>query len=177
LVIVATHRGSEGERGRLESRLRSVVIILTLDDAHVQVDPRLKREGLKEVREILGRDLPEILTLKPQADRGPWSSREVDNRAGERFIERGVRRPKSLEPTSVSERLSQRLAEGERAVFCGVMIINMSVTLTGDRQIKARVPREAEEHMVEEADAGRDLTSTLAVEGKRELDLGLSRDS
>ncbi len=55
----------------------------------------------------------------------------------------------------------------------GVVVVDVQVALGLDRDVDARVTAREIEHVVEEADAGRDVGDTLAVEIDRDLDVGL----
>ena len=72
----------------------------------------------------------------------------------------------------VAERLLHRLAERDADVFGGVVMIDVQVALGLDRDVDARVPRQQIEHVVEEADAGRDRRTPLPVEIDFDLDVG-----
>ena len=73
----------------------------------------------------------------------------------------------------VAERLLHRLAERDADILGGVVVVDVQVALGLDRDVDARVARQQIEHVVEEADAGRDVRDALAVEIDRDLDVGL----
>ena len=57
-------------------------------------------------------------------------------------------------------------------ILGGVVVIDMQVALRLHRDIHARMPRQEIEHVVEKADAGRDLRRAFAVEIDRHVDIG-----
>ena len=73
----------------------------------------------------------------------------------------------------VAERLLHRLAERDADVLGGVVVVDMQVALGLDREVDARMARQQVEHVVEEADAGRDRRRAGAVEIDLDLDVGL----
>src|SRR5262249_21645460 len=73
----------------------------------------------------------------------------------------------------VAERLLQRLPERDADILGGVVVIDMQVALGLDREVDAGMARQKLEHVVEEADAGRDRRNAGAVEIDRNLDVGL----
>ena len=72
----------------------------------------------------------------------------------------------------VAERLLDRLAERDADILGGVVVVDMQVALGLDRDVDARMPRQQVEHMVEKADAGRDVGHAGAVEVDGDLDVG-----
>ena len=53
------------------------------------------------------------------------------------------------------------------------MVIDMEIAVRLDRDVDAGVPRQQIEHVVEEADAGRNVCHAGSVEVHRHLDVGL----
>ena len=72
----------------------------------------------------------------------------------------------------VAERLLDRLAERDADVLGGVVVVDVQVALGLDGQVDAGMARQQVEHVVEEADAGRDRRRAGAVEIDRDLDVG-----
>ena len=67
--------------------------------------------------------------------------------------------------------LGHRLAEHDAAVLGRVVLIDMEIALGLERDVDQGVPRKLLDHMVEEADAGRDLEGA----GPIEIDTGRDR--
>ena len=76
-------------------------------------------------------------------------------------------------PGHGAERLLDGLAERNADVFGGVVVVDMEIAVGLDRDVDARMPRQQVEHVVEEADTGRNLGHACAVEVDRNLDVGL----
>ena len=66
-----------------------------------------------------------------------------------------------------------RLAERDADILGRVVIIDMEIALGLDRDVDERMAGQQVEHMIEEANAGRDVGHAGAVEIDRDLDLGL----
>ena len=89
-----------------------------------------------------------------------------------RLVHRHVHVGIARDALHVAERLLHRLAERDADVLGGVVVIDMQVALGLDRDVDARVPRQQVEHVVEEADAGRNGRTPGAVEIDFDLDVG-----
>ncbi len=76
-------------------------------------------------------------------------------------------------PCLVAERLGHRLAEHDAGILGGVVLVDMQVALGLQRDVDQRVPRELLDHVVEEADPGRDVIGAGAVEIDGRRDRGL----
>ena len=72
----------------------------------------------------------------------------------------------------VAERLLHRLAERDADILGGVMMIDVQVALGLDVEVDPRMPRQKVEHVIEEADAGRNRRAAFAVEIDGDLDAG-----
>ena len=84
----------------------------------------------------------------------------------------------------VAGSLAQRLSERDADILDGVMLVDMQIALGRDLDIHQRMARQLIEHVVEKADAGRNLAVAGAVDRKfddnvgffrRALDLSLAR--
>ena len=67
----------------------------------------------------------------------------------------------------------KRLAEDDADVLGGVVLVDMEVALGLDGEVDEAVAGDLLEHVVEEADAGRDLGTAGAVEVDADRDVGL----
>ena len=72
----------------------------------------------------------------------------------------------------VAECLLHRSPERDADVLGGVVVIDMQIALGLDRNVDARMPRQQVQHVIEEADAGRDRRTALPVEIDLDLDVG-----
>ena len=70
----------------------------------------------------------------------------------------------------VAQRLPQGLAQADAHVLDRVMLVDVQVALGTHRQIAGRVLGQQRQHVIEEADAGRDLGLAGAVEVQLQID-------
>ena len=67
----------------------------------------------------------------------------------------------------------ERLAERDADVLDGVVVVDMPIALGADGHVDEGMARELIEHVVEKADAGRNVRLARTVEIDRDLDRGL----
>ena len=91
--------------------------------------------------------------------------RNVDRDAGQRLVHRHVHARIAGDALHVAERLLHRLAERDADVLGGVVVVDVQVALGLHGDVDARVAREQVEHVIEEADAGRDLATRRCRRG------------
>ena len=77
------------------------------------------------------------------------------------------------QPPLVAERLRERLAERDAGVFNRMMIVDMAIALGADGHIDERMASQLIEHVVEKADAGRNVGRARSVEVDGDLDARL----
>jgi hypothetical protein len=68
------------------------------------------------------------------------------------------------DPALVAERGGQRLPQRQRAVFGGVVLVDMQVAIDLHRHVDQRMLGELFDHVVEKADPGADIIAAAPVE-------------
>ena len=63
---------------------------------------------------------------------------------------------------------------GNSDVFHGVVLVHIEIALGSQVEIESAVMREEFQHVIEEADAGRDVIASAAIDRKRGANLRLS---
>ncbi|GIW08344.1 MAG: hypothetical protein KatS3mg060_3149 [Dehalococcoidia bacterium] len=81
------------------------------------------------------------------------------------------------DPFPIADGLQQRLAEDNGHVFDRVMLVDMQVARGMDGEVESAVACEVCQHMIEKADARRDIGPTAAVEVEPDVDGGLGGDA
>src|SRR5947207_3412240 len=157
----------------LEARLGDVMIVAAIQRLDVQRHPGMDRKGLKPFAHQLGVEGADLVAAERGVEHQEGPSRYVDGDAGQRLVHRHVHVRIARDALHVAERLLDRLAERDANVLGGVVVVDMQIALGLHRNVDTRVPRQEIEHVVEEADAGRDVGDALAVEIDRDLDVGL----
>ena len=82
----------------------------------------------------------------------------------ERLVERRRGVAEAADAGAVAERAVERLAERDAGVLDGVVLVDLEVAVDLQVEVHAGVERERVEHVVEEADAGRDRGAAGAVD-------------
>ena len=75
----------------------------------------------------------------------------------------------------VPERLPSGLAQRDRHVLHGVVVVDVKVSVTPDREVQPAVFGEEVEHVVEEADAGVDVIVRVLVDAEPDMNPRLLR--
>src|SRR3546814_648068 len=148
-----------------------MMIILAIEGFDVQRDARGLREAMKPVRKEFGVHLAEARLRKARFPDTMRASRNVEHAAGQRFVHRRMRFAIARDAALVAERLGYRLAQRERRILDGVMLVDMKVALHGPRNVDPRMARQLLDHMVEEADAGghRIVARAVEIDGDRDI--------
>jgi len=99
--------------------------------------------------------------------------RNINSGKDQRLIHRQRNVAVAADPAAVAERLRKGLSQRDADVLHRVVVVNVSVPLRGNSQVKAAVPCKEREHMIEKADAGLDLRRAASVQIKLYGDVGL----
>ena len=127
LPLPPTHllaRASERDGQGLERRLRPVMVVLAPEHVQVQGDAGRLAEALDAVRQHLGREGADALVGEAKVHDGKGAGGDVDDGAGEGFVQGRVRVREAAETGAGAERLRERGAEGEKGVFGGVVVVD-----------------------------------------------------
>ena len=124
----------------------------------------MRGQGLKELAHQLG---VEIADLGAREFRSKTRNGRPDRSTATRVKVSSIGRctsAKRLMPRAVAQRLPQSLAERDAGILDRVMRIDMQVALGRDLDVDQRMAGELLQHMIEKADAGRNLGHPRAVE-------------
>lgn len=172
LVVLIEGDGlAEGQGKGFEGGFDLVVVILTAQNVYVEGHACVDGEGLQPMNEVFTGDIADLFTFEIEMDLGPRPTREVDNSACKGFVEGGVCVSKTTEAALFSEGLFESLAEQYRAIFGGMVIIDVEIALAAEVEIEASVFGERVKHVVKEAESRLDIGESAAVEIEREGDL------
>ena len=125
--------------------------------------------------DIFASELAQAFASQVKIDDGRRAPGKIKHHAGKGLIQWRVGMGKTLDATAIAERLIEGLPKSKGAVFGGMMIIDLEITLAAQDQIEARMLGEADQHMVEKTDAGFDVSLAGPVENKVQLNRGLRR--
>ena len=166
-------RGAERAGQRLEAGLGDVVVVLAVEVLDVEREAAVLGEGLEELAEQLGVEIADLVAAEGDLPDEIGPAGDVDRAAGQRLVHRQVDVAIAGDAGAVAQRLAKRLAERDADILGGVVLVDVEVALRRDADVDQAVARELLQHVVEEADAGRDLGLARAVEGDGDDDVGL----
>src|SRR5271154_7639980 len=139
----------------------------------VQRESRIAGEGLEELapqRSVESAD-PLGREFRLEDEERPARYVERDPRQG--FIHRQQAVGVTGQAALVAERFGQRLAQGDADVLDRVMVVDVAVALGPDGEVDEGMTRQLVEHMIEKADAGRDVGDARPIEIEADLDARL----
>src|SRR3954469_4526772 len=168
LVLRAGH--AQGSREGLEYRLDLVVTRTAVEHLHVDVGARPLREALEEVLHQLCLQIPDEARLHAQVDDRVRASGEIDRGDGERLVHRHHEIAGAIEPSARPERRRHGFAERDAHVLDGVMLIDVEISSRLQRQVERAMTSEEFQHVVEKANAGRDIVAPASFERQLQAD-------
>ena len=122
-------------------------------DADVDRRPRRLGQRAEEVRHELGGQSADGFARELAFEHAIGAARKIDGHLHLRFVH-GQQEAVARDAELVAQRLAQRLAERERAVLDGVVLVDLQIAVAVELEREAAVLGELLEHVIEEADAG-----------------------
>src|SRR6266550_4387380 len=165
----------EREGGCLEGRLGPVVVVLTLQHVDVQREPPRGRKRAQDVGDVLAREAADRLPAQTECHVRVRPTREIHHGACQRLVERSVRPTEPVDAPPLPQGPIDRLTQRQRAVFGAVVVVDLEVSLAGERQIESGVAAQRLEQMVEKPEARLHVGFPRALEGERDGDRCLAR--
>src|SRR2546422_1081458 len=165
----------ERERRRLEGRFGPVVVVLALQNVDVQREPAGGSDRAEDVRNVLTREVADRLPAQSERHVCVRPPREIHHGACQRLVERRVCPSEAVDTAPVAQGAVERLAQGQRAVFGGVVVVDLEVSLAGERHVESGVAGQRVEQVVEEAEARLHVGLPRAVERERDRDRRFAR--
>jgi len=123
----------------------------------VQSHPGIDREGVEPFAHQLGVELADLVARKVHLEHQHRAARNVDHDPRQGLVHRHVDGGVAGDAGHGAERLLHRLSERDADILGGVVMVDVEVAHRLDRKVDAGMPGQEIEHMVEEADAGRDI--------------------
>src|ERR1700731_2649713 len=157
----------------LETGFDDVVIILAVEILDVEGHAGRLRKGLEPLLEQFGVHLAELGPREIDPPDEVWAVRNIDADPGQRLVERDHRRAVALDAGAVAQGLRHRGADHIADILGRVVEVDVEIAFGLQGDVDQTVLSELVEHVVEKADAGRDLGRAGAVERDPALDLGL----
>ena len=114
----------------------------------MQCDACLRRKAVEDVRNHLAAQVADLFAPQLQMRVAVRARRQVHDRARQRLVQRRESRAKALDAPNLAQRLSERLAQGNRTVLRRVVVIDPQVALALQLQRHAAVLGERMQHVV-----------------------------
>ena len=140
---------------------------------------RLHGEGLEEFAHELGIERADLRRRKARAEHQERPAGDIERDTGQRLVHGQQAIRIAGDAAFVAERLAQGLAEREPGILHRMVVVDMVVADGLDLEVDQAVAGDLIEHVIEEADPGRDLGHPGAVEVDLDLERGFvggSRD-
>jgi hypothetical protein len=138
----------------------------------VQGQHGVEGEGAKELLEQLGVHLADLGTLEPDVPGQEGAAGDIDRGLHQGFVHRDQRAAEPADTALVTQRAGNRGTEDDADVLGGVVKVDVQVAVSPEREVDQAVPRQRCEHVIEEADTGRNLGDAGAVEVHGQGDIG-----
>ena len=149
-----------------------MMAVLAVQRLDMQRDRGIHREGVEPFTHQFGVELSDLVARKVGLEHQHGPARNVDHDARQRLVHRHVDRGIARDAGHVAERLLDRLSERDPDILRGVVMVDMQIADRLDRHVDAGMAGEQVQHVVEEANAGRDRGRARAVEVDGHLDVG-----
>ena len=140
-----------------------MVVVGTIMIENMQGDAGVLRKCLEEFANKFRIESADLRGAEGDVPDKERAAGEIDGSLCHRFIHRKIDRGVTSDAAAITERLGNRLPDRNAGIFDGMMIVDMQVTLGLDFHVDQRMPGKLVEHMVEEADTGRNLGFAGAV--------------
>src|ERR1700677_1671507 len=170
LAALASNRLLEAPADALEARLDHVVTVLA---AHADVDRCAQRLGQRaeKMRNELGRQFADAFALEASLPDEIRPTREIDRDLCLGLVH-GQQETVPRDALFVAQRLAQRRAQRQRAIFHGVMLIDVKIALAVELQGESAVLRDLFQHVVEESQSRGNAARPLARQIEAPGDVG-----
>jgi hypothetical protein len=166
-------RHSERAPERFESGFGLMVRVGAAEVVDVQGHVRVINEALEEFMNQIDVELPDARACKIDVEIKSGPTGQVDNYAGQCFIERDVSVAVSAHAFLVTYRFGKRLAKRDADVLNRVMRIDVKIAARFDFEIEQAMPRDLVKHVIEKRNLRREAGAARAVEVQPHIDLCL----
>src|SRR5829696_5777682 len=165
--------GPQRARHALEAALGDVVAVRAVQRLDVQGDAAVHGKGLEELAHELGVEHADLLAREDSLEDQERPARDVERHARQGLVHRQVHVRVADDALLVAKRLRERLAERDAGVLGGVVLVDLEVARHLHVEIEERMARQKLQHVVEEADPGRNGRLPGPVEGEAHGNISL----
>ncbi len=152
-----------------------MVVILAIEEFHMQVHASVFAEALEEMLEHAGFNSAcgccGQIHIPYKAD----AVAKVDAHTAQGFVHRDKVKTVTFDTLLVAEAFNKRLAKHDGDVFHAVVHIDFGIALAGQIEVESTVDLEQVKHMIQEARTRADLASGAIVQIQEKLNVGFTR--
>jgi hypothetical protein len=158
-------------RETLEDGFNFVVIGAAVHDYGVQVCSGVVSKASKEIFEQFNLEIAYMHNVDLQIEEQRGTAAQVNGDDGKGFVHGLDEVAGAIDAEAVSQCLREEVTQDDADVFDRMMLVNVEIAMSRKGEIEGAVLGEKLQHMVEEADASRDLVTARAINVERSRDL------
>jgi hypothetical protein len=141
-----------------------VVIVSAGQQPGMQVQPAFVSDALKKMGDKRRAHLANALGAESAVEDKVTATAKIHRYQGQSFVHGHNGVAHAGDAPAVAQRLGQGPAQNNADILNGVVLVNVQVACSPHLQIKASVPGQGMQHMIQKADAGIDLCLAGAVQ-------------
>ena len=156
-----------------------MVIIVAIEIFNVQAHTAIASERLEKLFEQLSVHVANLVAIEADIPDEIGSLTKIDSGPAQRLVHWQIGVAVAGNTSKITERLFDRLANDNASIFNSMVTINVQITVRFYGQIDERMAPQRVQHMVEKANAGRNIRLASAVQIYGHRDIGffcLARD-
>lgn len=164
LTRIDSYRLPERPRRCLENALGNVMAVAAVMQHKMQVQQRIRRDGLPKLADELRIKIADLLSRKFDPVDKPDSPAEVERGCDQRLFHRQGDVSVTCDAALITQRLGQCLTEANANILDRMMLIDFQISLRVDAQIDQRMFRQQGEHMIKKTNARANGRRTNAIQ-------------
>src|ERR1700761_4749742 len=142
-----------------------------------QIRPRMGHKTGKEICEQFRLQIAHMHHIHLLAVDQRRASAQVNSYYRQRLVHRMHKVPGAIDPSPLSQRLRKQLAQHDPRIFHRMMLVHVQIAARRKLQIECAMFRKQLQHVVQEANPGRNLVTSAPFDAQRARYLSLSRIS
>ena len=132
----------------------------------MQIRTGMMHEAIEEIGQQLRLQIADEAHLHQVFinQRGPAA--QIHGNHGQRLIHRQHEISRAVDAFAVAQSLRKQLPHDDADIFHGMVLVHIEIAIGFQLEVEAAVLREQLQHVIEEADAGRDLIASAAFDAQ-----------
>ncbi len=148
------------------------MVVVAVVEEVVQVHQGVGAEGLPEGEDEFGVEVADLGGVEGVFVDVPGATGQVDGGRDHGLFHRESEVAVAIDSLLIADSLFEGLAEGDAGVFDGMVKVDVNVAIDLQVEVEQAVAGEESQHVIEEADASRDVVLAGPVEVEGQLDFG-----